>query len=332
MFTSQMSLRGVVFGDFSVDAVAAALAAFMGVPSDRVSAAVLGVDVSTTLSLAAASGAVSNVSDMTLAALASSVATSLSVSPQQVHTVLQSASSRRRHLSQSSRVLIDVTVTGLGSGASQVAGASAGLVAPGTLTALLVNLNTAAFSGVTASPVSVAVRLLVTVQVPAMQSLDDVMVALGPSRAADLTAALQSAGIQVASIIAAAAPSPPFGGAVALSTPSTLAVDTGAASREATASALSRASSHLTSTHTVIAVVCCILAVLLFGSFAAIGAYWRRMAALTQQPSTKSDKGQAADTTAPYIKGGLKKPAGVDAPRSPRMTLVCVVLAAGVSG
>ena len=175
-----------------------ALASYLGLPLASVAAAVQSVELSTKLTLASTNGA-SSMSDNLLAMVTSSLATSLSVAPQQVHAVLLASAQQRRHLSQSSTLQIAVTVTGL-TGAADVASASSALVAPATLTSLLASLNTPAFSGVTASPASVAVLLLVAVQVPASQLVDGIHLALAASRASNLTAALQAAGVGIAAV------------------------------------------------------------------------------------------------------------------------------------
>jgi hypothetical protein len=137
--------------------------------------------------------------DVQLAAVASSFATSLSVSPAQVQLALAPSTHRRSLLLQG--VQLGVTVTGLGSDAAAVKQAGTLLTSSAALSAMVARLASTEVIAVSATPVSVTSQLEVKVSVPATMSPAMVTATFSSSNAANLGAQLQAAGISISGIV-----------------------------------------------------------------------------------------------------------------------------------
>jgi hypothetical protein len=157
---------------------------------------VVNFELTTTLSL---SGSLTSLTDVQLAAVASSFAASLSVSSAQLQLALAPSTHRRSLLLQG--VQLGVTVTGLGSDAAAVKQAGALLTSSATLSAMVARLASPEVTTASATPVSVTGQLEVKVAVPATMSPATVTATFSSSNAASLGAQLQTAGIPISGIV-----------------------------------------------------------------------------------------------------------------------------------
>jgi hypothetical protein len=146
------------------------------------------------------SGSITSVTDAQRAAIASSLAASLSVSAAQVQIALAPSAHRRRSLLLQG-VQLRVTVTSLGSDAAPVKQAGALLTAPATLSAMVARVASPEVTAASATPASVTSVLEVKVSVPATMSPAAVTATFSSGNAASLGSQLQAAGITVSGVV-----------------------------------------------------------------------------------------------------------------------------------
>jgi hypothetical protein len=187
-----MSLAGVSLDSFDAASVGGALAAVAGVRQDAVSVMVVGFDITTVLSL---SGGITGLNTAQRAALASSLAASIGVSPAQVKVDSTAAAAHLLRRLHDTDLQVAVTVSGLGPNVASVRRAATALTSAAALNAAVANLAAPDISGVTATPVELTAHLKVAVIVPASSTLAEVTSSLSSSNALNLALALHDAGV-----------------------------------------------------------------------------------------------------------------------------------------